>query len=147
MTTRPVGIPEIDICKDVAQYLARKFVWKADKFTCGREDYWRSCEEIAELLKGDTFEDDCDGYSYAAVYGLAGHGVKARIILCWTEDGGYHAVCESEKGYVLDCRNLGLVLTWSDRPLCDYVRDRMSGFAEFGEVGEWTKVKLNEDQT
>lgn len=142
---RPVGIPEIDICKDVAQFLARVFIYTSD----GPKDHWRSREEIAAQLKAGVLKGDCDDWAWAAVYGMADHGIKARVILCWCEPGSgpnpYHAVAESEKGYVLDSRFPGLVLTWADHPLCEYAKDKMSGFSEFGE-SQWHSVK-REEQT
>lgn len=142
MSALPAGLSELDVCEAVASWLAKRFVYTSDP---AGTDHWRSRSEIAAQLKTGELRDDCDGYAYAALYGLADHGIKARLVLCWTEPGSganpYHAVCESESGYVLDNRNLGLVLTWKDRPLCDYTRHQMSGFVEFGEVGLWSDIQ------
>lgn len=136
---------ELDAAQEVASYLAARFVYTPDEKNAGCDEHWRSREEIEAKLLGDgALHDDCDGHAMAAVYLLADLGVKARVVLCWCEPGSgpnpYHAVCETESGYVLDNRDLGRVLTWSDRPLNEYTRDRMSGFFEFGEVGKWQTV-------
>ena len=145
------GLSEREIAQKVSTFLARLFVYTPDKLTeRDPEDYWRSRSEIAEQIRSGELHDDCDGHAFAAVYGLADHGIRARVVLCWTEPGSganpYHAVCETEKGYVLDNRFPGQVLSWADEPLCLYARDRMSGFFEFGEVAQWHSIKREENQ-
>lgn len=137
-------LSEREAAQAVATYLAKHFTYMPDKLQeGGHEDFWRSRSEIAEQLRSaGTLHDDCEGYAFAAVYGLADHGVKARVVLCWVEPpiNSYHAVCETERGYVLDCRFPGQILSWADVPLCIYTRDRMSGFFEFGEVADWHQI-------
>lgn len=124
----------------VANLMRERFTYKYDPPI----DTWPTRAQIERMMAElGKIHDDCDGHAFACVYALADLGIKARVVLCWVEPpiNEYHAVCETEAGYVLDNRFLGDVLTWGDSPLCEYTRDRMSGYFEFGEVAMWHHVK------
>jgi predicted transglutaminase-like cysteine proteinase len=132
--------PEFEAVAQVAKFMQRVFEYKADPWNA---DHWMGRDEVEwQIVKTGQLVGDCDDHAFCAVYALADLGIPARVVLCWTETGEYHAVCESKSGWVLDNRRLGVVETWET--LRDYRRDRMSGFFEFGEVAQWSYVQRGE---
>jgi transglutaminase-like putative cysteine protease len=133
-------LSELGRAEVVSAWLRRVFDYTADDALPG--DEWPTRAELeAEVDATGRIAGDCDDHAFAAVFALADLGVKARVMLVWTREGGYHAVCETEAGWVLDNRHPQRVLVWSDREICDYTRDKASGFFEFGEAAQWNTVK------
>lgn len=132
---------EYDGALYVARWLESVFTYAEDMPRAdGRSDRWPTRAEVEAQIHGTgRLIDDCDGHAFAAVYALADLGIKARVVLGWTEPPGnvYHAICETAGGWVIDNRHPGQVLTWDSPQINRYVRDAMSGFFEFGEVAQW----------
>ncbi len=81
----------------------RKIQYLSDMENFKKSDHWSFPKEV-----DGKFLDDCDGYAVAKKTVLKdSYGIDAYLALCWTETGGYHAVCmvHTDRGaYVLDNR-------------------------------------------
>lgn len=123
--------------KVVANWLRDVFDYVPDPLRPdGLMDEWPTRAEVEAKLAANNgrLPGDCDDHAFAAGLALADLGVRARVVLCYIETGGYHAVCEDELGYVIDNRYPGRVLTWPELERIGYRRDRMSGYFAFGET-------------
>lgn len=148
----------------VAGLMADKFVYVRDQFSRYGQEYARSvqlslpppgydhwpgrADVVQQLRDTGSITDDCDGHAFACVYGMTDLGFKSRVLLGWAHfyNGQgwvreYHAVCETEQGWVLDNMALGEVLWWGARHFAGFEKDQMSGFFEQGEVLQWVKCK------
>lgn len=120
----------------VQAWALRHFVWVDDRFTYGQADHWPTYLDIETALgnQGEV-HDDCDGFTVMCRHALKRLGIRSRLVLCYTEAGEYHAVCEAD-GSVLDNRQ-ATVCSTQDLEIIGYRWDRMSGY----EPGDpWTRV-------
>jgi hypothetical protein len=148
----------------VAGLMADKFIYVRDQFSVYAEaytkahglaiappeyDHWPGRVEVVQQLRNTgNIRDDCDGHAFACVYGMTDLGFRSRVLLGWANffDGQawrreYHAVCETEQGWVLDNMALGEVLWWGAKHFAGFEKDRMSGYFEQGELLQWTYCK------
>lgn len=133
------GMTFEDICERTFDWASRRFIWTPDEVTCGQVDHWPSPEEIATAMaeRNGVLFDDCDGFAAMCRHILKLNGIRSRLVLCWVENGGYHAVCEAD-GLILDNRQPAVRST-QDMERIGYVWDRMSGY-ETGD--DWSSVNL-----
>jgi predicted transglutaminase-like cysteine proteinase len=119
----------MSVTKEVFRQVKNLFIWASDQEHYGVPDKWMSFAD--EVERGEVFKQDCDGFSLTCAELLVRRGVpKAaiRIALCWTETGGYHAVCVC-RDEVLDNRQR-TVKGWDQ--LRGYRWDKSMGLEEPG---------------
>ncbi|WP_203466403.1 transglutaminase domain-containing protein [Dechloromonas sp. TW-R-39-2] len=81
-----------------------QFYYQADLKAFGKVEYWIGPAEIREQLATQgVVVGDCDDFASLCVMHARAQGLPARFVLCLTEAGESHLVCEIE-GWVLDNR-------------------------------------------
>lgn len=80
-----------------------KFVWGSDQDVFHKVDHWAFPVEVNGVLMGD-----CDDFALRINTQMKAAGFKPRLVLCYTELGGAHLVCECE-GWVADNRRTHVI--------------------------------------
>lgn len=81
-----------------------QFYYQADLKAFGKVEYWIGPAEIREQLSTQgVVVGDCDDFASLCVMLARAQGLPARFMLCLTEAGESHLVCEIV-GWVLDSR-------------------------------------------
>ena len=111
------------------------FVYESDMKQFGLEDAWPSTQQLDEELKKGQIVGDCDDFASACQLLLSRAGIPSRLIICLTEDGGGHMVCEAG-GWVLDNRQ-DKVMPMNDLP---YVWIAATGY---DDVKKWYHFPAN----
>ena len=115
-----------------------KFTYIHDDKQYMMSEHWTS--HAKEVLNGDNFKDDCDGFANTCAELLITEGIDKKdvsVIYCETETGENHLVCGiavAGKTYILENR-YGNVYDWTDKP--KYV---WKYFMKFDNPGQWFKV-------
>ena len=126
------------IADKVHSLVESKFTYIHDDKQYMMSEHWTSHAE--EVLQGDTFKDDCDGFALTCAELLITEGIDKKevsVIYCETETSEAHLVCGiavDGKTYILENR-YGNVYDWKDKP--KYV---WKYFMKFDDVGQWFKV-------
>ena len=127
-----------EIADKVHSLVESKFTYIHDDKQYMMNEHWTSHAE--EVLQGDNFKDDCDGFALTCAELLITEGIDKKevsVIYCETETGEAHLVCgiySDGKTYILENR-YGNVYDWKDKP--KYV---WKYFMKFDEPGQWFKV-------
>ena len=127
-----------EIADKVHSLVESKFTYIHDDKQYMKNEHWTSHAE--EVLQGDDFKDDCDGFALTCAELLITEGIDKKVvsvIYCETETGEAHLVCGiavDGKTYILENR-YGNVYDWKDKP--KYV---WKYFMKFDEPGQWFKV-------
>lgn len=124
----------------IVDWLAHHFQYLSDQEQYKVPDVWPTREDVSASLEKNegVLVGDCDDHAFAAVFLCKDVAdLKARVVLCYVETGDYHAVCETEQGWVLDNRFPGRLHTWDELERTGYKRDKMSGFFEYGDADRW----------
>lgn len=79
------------------------FGWASDQATFHQCEYWATTEEMLAAAVDGKVRGDCDDFAELCVHQLRIEGYPARFVLCLTESGEAHLVCEVE-GMILDNR-------------------------------------------
>lgn len=143
----------------IARWLQQNFTYVRDvdnPITGKVPEHWPPRSLIEAELQRGRVDDDCDGCSLMAVYALADHGVKARVVICmvpaprgtpntFESDGEWytsHMVAESEDGYVISVDTAGTITvrTWPELQAQGWRKTIMSGFFEFEPEPRWTEA-------
>lgn len=77
------------------------FTYKTDKENHGVLENWAAPDEFWQ--PGKKFVGDCDDFAMYCRALAREHGLKSRLVLCYTETGEGHLVLECE-GWILDNR-------------------------------------------
>jgi predicted transglutaminase-like cysteine proteinase len=85
------------------------FIYESDEKQFGMEDIWPTTAQLDEELKAGQIIGDCDDFASACHLLLSRAGIPSRLVICLTEDGGGHMVCEAG-GWILDNRQDAMVL-------------------------------------
>mgnify|MGYP001106026590 FL=1 len=127
-----------EIADKVHSLVESKFTYIHDDKQYMMNEHWTSHAE--EVLQGDNFKDDCDGFALTCAELLITEGIDKKevsVIYCETETGEAHLVCgiySDGKTYILENR-YGNVYDWKDKP--KYV---WKYFMKFDDPGQWFKV-------
>jgi len=127
------------IAAKVHSMVDKKFIYVSDKKQYMVNEHWTSHAE--EVLQGDDFKDDCDGFACTCAELLIREGVdrsEVSVIYCETETGEAHLVCgivAESSTYILENR-YNYVYDWKSRPGYKWFY-----FMKFDDVGQWFKVK------
>lgn len=87
----------------------KMFIYESDEEQFGVRDVWPTVAQLDEELKNGKIVGDCDDFASACNLLLGRAGIPSRLVICITEDGGGHMVCETG-GWVLDNRQDSVVL-------------------------------------
>ncbi|MEK9954758.1 MAG: transglutaminase-like cysteine peptidase [Pelagibacteraceae bacterium] len=85
--------PTINNLVDIHNLVHNRFIYKDDFENYGVFDDWRS--HAQEVIEGQTFEDDCDGFAFTVCELLIQEGFSPDQVLflsCTVETGEGHAV-------------------------------------------------------
>ncbi len=126
---------QADACKRVHAWVMAMFVYVPDWEQYGIPEHFPSPADIeANFAAHGEFRDDCDGFAAACRHALRRLGIASRLVFCFTETNGRHAVCECE-GWVLDNRQMTVAKT-QDLERIGYRWEKMSGYAD-GDPWTW----------
>lgn len=99
----------------VMSFAQKHFLYVPDDLNYRAWEHWASYEELKrQLLEGDGIvRDDCDGFARLCQMQFAEMGIDAAVLVCITETGDGHLVCEvggspTQSGWVLDNRRIGV---------------------------------------
>ena len=82
----------------------QQFRYVSDLLAFGSDEHWMAPDEIRRQLAGNGFVlGDCDDFASLCVMLARQQGIPARFVMCLTELGEAHLVCEVD-GWVLDNR-------------------------------------------
>ena len=115
-----------------------KFTYVHDSKQYMMNEHWTSHAE--EVLQGDNFKDDCDGFALTCAELLIREGVDNQdvsVIYCETETGEAHLVCgivTDGTTYILENR-YNYIYDWKTKPNYQWFY-----FMKFDDVGQWFKV-------
>lgn len=85
-------------------FAVQHFHYVADILVYGEDEHWIAPDEIREqLARLGRAVGDCDDFASLAVMLARQQGMPARFVLCLTETGESHLVCEVD-GWILDNR-------------------------------------------
>lgn len=102
-----------------------RFHYLSDEQAFGQEEHWISPAEVGlQLANQGYILGDCDDFASLCVMSARSLGLPARFVLCLTEDGGTHLVCEVD-GWILDNRQQDVTM----RDDLAYTWLAISGFA------------------
>lgn len=104
-----IGNDDYDTIKNVHAWALKHFEYRTDDKYRGVEEYWSSPQEIKEsLVDHKVLIDDCDGFALLCREILDQVNIPNRLVLCQTETGEGHLVCETN-GWILDNRQSEVV--------------------------------------
>lgn len=99
---------------DFIRYHHRKFLenfqYKSDMSQHGVLEFWADDEALQSAIKGLTFSGDCEEFARTCMLKARERTqLKARLVVCITEKGEGHCVCEvssldEKEAYILDNR-------------------------------------------
>ena len=127
-----------DIAIKVQDMVDKKFTYVHDNRQYMMNEHWTSHAE--EVLQGDNFKDDCDGFALTCAELLIREGVdreEVSVIYCETETGEPHLVCgivTDGTTYILENR-YNYIYDWKTKPNYQWFY-----FMKFDDVGQWFKV-------
>ena len=78
-----------------------RFSYVSDRAKYGKNEHWAELDE--DQLYSGQIEGDCDDFALACRQLCREKNIASRLVLCKTEDGGYHLVTEVQ-GWILDNR-------------------------------------------
>lgn len=139
--------PDDNVPQRVASRLAEIFDYVPDIDRLSEWDNWPTRDEIAANLavNNGRLRGDCDDHAFAAAYALHDADLRARVVTGACETGEGHMVCEDAKGYVIDCRYPGRLLTWDELERIGYRSARMNSPDFEREPGKWVFVAVGAD--
>jgi len=127
-----------EIVNKVHSLVESKFTYMHDDKQYMQSEHWTSHAE--EVLNGENFKDDCDGFANTCAELLIREGIakdKVSVIYCVTETGEDHLVCGVDvdgKTYILENR-YDNPYDWKSKPRYDF-----KYFMKFDNPGQWFKV-------
>ena len=126
------------IADKVHALVEKRFTYVHDDKQYMMNEHWTS--HANEVLAGDGFSDDCDGFANTCAELLIKEGIDKKdvsVIYCVTEEGEDHLVCGvavDGKTYILENRYSN-PYDWKDKPKYDF-----KYFMKFDDPGQWFKV-------
>ena len=132
-----------DTVQGVHQWALHRFVyvkdnerWAGDPNLWIGEHWETDAELIADLDTKGFVSGDCDAFAKLCWLALRKLHIPSRLVVCNTETGEGHLVCESE-GWVMDNRYMTVVTRQELEERIGYRWQSMSGFLP---GGAWTAV-------
>jgi len=110
--------------QSVLDSVQNKFVWESDSRVWSKPDHWETIEDVAAVTdSGGKVHGDCDQHALLCRQALRAKNIPNRLVLCLTELGECHLVCEVD-GWILDNRFPRV----TERDLLNYKWVAVSGF-------------------
>lgn len=120
------------LAREVHARVFRVFQYVEDKKNHGKLEHWPDTTMLQEALKSGVLRGDCDDFALACRHLLWEHEIPNRLVLCLTEEGEGHLVCEVQ-GWILDNRQTRVM----PRDLLKYKWISISGY----NVGDsWLEI-------
>lgn len=124
---------QLKTAAEVHRQVLRVFTYQLDAETFNEVEHWADTTYIIEALRVGRLVGDCDDFALACRLLLWGYGIENRLVLCQTEQGEHHLVCEAG-GYVLDNRQERIVRL-------DELRYQWLKLSGYRQGDPWTTVK------
>lgn len=116
---------DLQALHDLFATARQQFRYLPDMLAFGVNEHWMAPAEIRKQLAGNGFVvGDCDDFASLCAMLARQQGMPARFVICLTEQGDSHLVCEVD-GWIFDNRQPGLV----GRDDLDYTWLAISGFS------------------
>lgn len=109
--------------------------WAGDRWLILGERWETDAELIADIDRDGYVRGDCDAFAKLCWLALRHQGIPSRLVMCTTETGEGHLVCEAE-GWVLDNR----MPTLQPRADLERIGYRWQSMSAFEPGGQWTTV-------
>lgn len=94
----------VEAIAEVFDIVKSGFQYSSDAVAFAKDEYWISPAEIRmQLAQCGKIVGDCDDFASACVMFARARKLPARFVLCFTEMGETHLVCEID-GWILDNR-------------------------------------------
>lgn len=79
----------------IQRTLFDRFEYRTDEEKWKRTEYWEDEQSIQDQFPGiRRFTGDCEEYARTAMRAAQSAGLTARLVVCWTEEGEGHCICE-----------------------------------------------------
>ena len=101
---------------DLHRDMREKFTYLSDQQKHGLVERWGDASTLANIGRSgiSSFDGDCEEFALVALDHARKLGFHARLVLCYVETGGAHAICEVaspdyQEAYFFDNRVLKVV--------------------------------------
>ena len=137
-------ISQYDYIKHWHEQLFSRFEYVSDQTQFQIPEFWIDEAQLQQQLVTRTIRGDCEEFARACMAKYRQIGLKTRLVLCTTETGEGHCVCEvasadGTEAYIADNRRKSI--TTSDK-LQGYTFIAVSPWnPEPGETRPWALVK------
>lgn len=85
-----------DALRSVHRRLLSRFKYVPDPVKWGRPEFWEDASTLRPIdVDGIDFTGDCEEYARAAMHSVRRMGYNARLVVCRTEKGEGHLICEA----------------------------------------------------
>jgi len=131
-----------EIAIKVHKLVESKFTYIHDDKQYMQAEHWTS--HAKEVLAGNDFKDDCDGFANTCAELLIREGIdrkKVSIAYCVTETGEDHLVCGvviDGKTYILENR-FSEIYDWKDKTKYDF-----KYYMKMDDPGQWFELPTNQ---